>query len=221
MPWMLLRLLLQNARIGKSVDENIDLANYDLRNINPKDRTSVIYAIEKLELYRDRNGHLRFNPPIPLDEFRAEAKQQLENTLISIKAKNKVVTRNINITKGKNGSLNKKIQLTPRGQLHNETIYGSMQRPVSKEEKVDSKFTIEKIATVTSPKYRDALLARLFQFEGDSKKAFTGKNSLEKNPIYLNELHTEQVPLKVKTITYETIYCFIGFSSWIFTLFKC
>src|SRR5574344_1417834 len=173
-----------NARIGKSVDENIDLANYDLRNINPKDRTSVIYAIEKLELYRDRNGHLRFNPPIPLDEFRAEAKQQLENTLISIKAKKKVVTRNISITKGKNGSLNKKIQLTPRGQLHKETIYGSMQRPVSKEEKVDSKFTIEKIATVTSPKYRDALLARLSQFEGDSKKAFTGKNSLEKNPLY-------------------------------------
>lgn len=195
-----------NARIGKSVDEYIDLANYDLRHINPKERTSVIYAIEKLELHRDRNGRLRFNPPIPLDEFRAEAKKQLENTLISIKAKNKVVTRNINTTKGKNGDVNKKIQLTPRGQLHNETIYGSMQRPVSKEEKVDSKFTIEKIATVTSQKYRDALLARLSQFEGDSKKAFTGKNSLEKNPIYLNELHTEQVPLKVKTMTYETIY---------------
>lgn len=195
-----------NARIGKSVDEYIDLANYDLRHINPKERTSVIYAIEKLELHRDRNGRLRFNPPIPLDEFRAEAKKQLENTLISIKAKNKVVTRNINTTKGKNGDVNKKIQLTPRGQLHNETIYGSMQRPVSKEEKVDSKFTIEKIATVTSQKYRDALLARLSQFEGDSKKAFTGKNSLEKNPIYLNEQHTEQVPLKVKTITYETIY---------------
>ena len=61
--------------------------------------------------------------PMP-DEFRAEAKRQLENILISIKAKNKVVTHNINITKKKGGN-NKKTQQTPRGQLHLETIFGS------------------------------------------------------------------------------------------------
>ena len=61
--------------------------------------------------------------PIPLNEFRAEAKKHLENTLISIKAKNKVITNNINKTK-KRGGVNTKKQQTPRGQLHLETIYG-------------------------------------------------------------------------------------------------
>lgn len=40
--------------------------------------------------------------PIPLELFRTEAKHHLENILVSIKAKNKVVTNNINRTKKKN-----------------------------------------------------------------------------------------------------------------------
>ena len=54
-------------------------------------------------------------PPMSLDEFRAEAKKHLNDTLISIKTKNKVVTINLNRTKKKNG-INKKQQQTPRGQ---------------------------------------------------------------------------------------------------------
>jgi CRISPR-associated endonuclease Csn1 len=96
--------------------------------------------------------------------------------------------------------------LTPRGQLHNESIYGSFQNEVVKNEKVDAKLTAEKIATVCNFKYRNVLLERLNAFDGDPKKAFTGKNSLEKNPIYLDELHTKQVPSLVKTKTYETVY---------------
>ena len=46
-------------------------------------------------------------PPMSLDEFRAEAKKHLNDTLISIKTKNKVVTINLNRTKKKNG-INKK-----------------------------------------------------------------------------------------------------------------
>jgi len=38
------------------------------------------------------------------------------------------------------------------------------------------------------------------------KKAFTGKNSLEKTPIWLDDLHTRAVPIKVKCVTMETIY---------------
>lgn len=72
--------------------------------------------------------------PIPLNEFRAEVRKHLENTLISIKAKNKVVTNNMNETK-KRGGTKKKMQQTPRGQLHLETIYGSNKRYVTKEEK--------------------------------------------------------------------------------------
>ncbi len=62
--------------------------------------------------------------PIPLREFRVEAKKHLENTLISIKAKKRSLPGNINKTK-KRGGVNKYLQQTPRGQLHLETIYGS------------------------------------------------------------------------------------------------
>lgn len=176
-----------------------------LNNMNARsDKSSSIYAIEKNELYRD-NGKLKFCPPIPLDVFRAEAKRHLDNILVSIKAKNKVVTRNLNVTKTRNGK-NKKMQLTPRGQLHNETIYGKIKQYVTKEEKVNAAFTEEKIATVANQKYRMALLERLKRYNGNSKKAFTGNNTLQKNPIFLNDMHTISVPEKVTTVTFEEVY---------------
>ena len=88
-----------NARIQKGVDDYIDLDMVEFKDLDKKDRSSVIYSIEKKELYRDSNKKLRFIPPMPLNEFRAEAKKHLEDTLISIKAKNKVVTRNVNKSK--------------------------------------------------------------------------------------------------------------------------
>jgi len=194
-----------NARVQKSVDDYIDLDMVELSDLNKEKRASAMYGIEKKELYRDNHGKLRFNPPMPLNEFRAEAKRQLENTLISIKAKNKVVTRNINVSKKKSG-VNKNVQLTPRGQLHLETIYGSSKRYVTKEEKVNASFDATKIQMVSSKRYREALLARINQFGGDAKKAFTGKNALDKNPIWLNAQHTDKVPEKVKIVGFETIY---------------
>ncbi len=147
------------------------------------------------------NGKVK--PPMPLNEFRAEAKQHLENTLISIKAKNKVVTQNINTTK-KAGGTNKRVQQTPRGQLHNETIYGSQKQYAVKEEKIGTTFDETKILTVSKPVYREVLLKRLQENENDPKKAFGGKNAPAKNPIFINE--TEQLPEKVKTVTLETVY---------------
>lgn len=177
-----------------------------LNNMNARsDKSSSIYGIEQKDLYRDKHGKMRFKSPMPLDLFRAEAKKQLENILVSIKSKNKVVTQNVNKTK-KKGGYNKKIELTPRGQLHNETIYGSIRQYVTKVESIGGGFDAEKIAKVANKKYRDALLVRLSTFENNPKKAFTGKNSLDKNPIFLDETHSQQVPVKVKTVTLETIY---------------
>lgn len=177
-----------------------------LNNLNARgDKSGSIYAIEKKELERI-NGHLRFVPPIPLDEFRAQAKKHLQDTLVSIKSKTKVVTRNVNTSKGSNGIRRKKVQLTPRGQLHNETFYGKISRYATREEKVGSSFTAEKIATVANMRYRMALLERLQQFNGDPQKAFTGSNSLEKNPIFLNASHTLAVPGRVKTVTFEEVF---------------
>ena len=194
-----------NARVQKGVDEYINLEEVELSELDKEQRSSVMYAIEKKELCRDKNGKLRFIPPMPLDEFRAEAKRQLELVLVSNKTKNKVVTHNINKTKKKVG-VKEKVQQTPRGQLHLETIYGSYKQPVTTEEKVNASFDIQKIQTVAKKSYRDALTKRLQQFGNDPKKAFTGKNSLEKNPIWVDDSHMWKVPEKVKTITYETIY---------------
>ena len=170
-----------------------------LSNLNARsDKSSSIYGIEQKELHRDEKDHkLVFNPPMPLDEFRAEAKKHLESILVSIKAKNKVVTKNINKAKIKDGH-QQKVQLTPRGALHNETVYGKIRNYEAEYKKVDGKFTEETILRVSNQKYREALLKRLAEFDNDPKKAFTGKNSLEKNPIWLNKDHSYAVPQKVK-----------------------
>ncbi len=206
-----------NSRIQKGTEEKIYLDKVELSDLNKKERASVMYAIEQKELYRNSKGKLRFKPPMPLDEFRSEAKLALENVLISQKAKNKVVTKNLNkaknkvvtttITKdGEQKEIKGQITQTPRGQLHLETIYGSSKRYVTKEEKVNASFNAEKIQTVANKEYQKALLSRLNEFGCDAKKAFTGKNSLDKNPIWLNDLHSEKVPEKVKTVGFEIIY---------------
>lgn len=54
--------------------------------------------------------------PMPLAQFRAEAKRHLENLLVSIKAKNKVITSNVNRTK-------KKMVKTGNCNKHHEDSY--------------------------------------------------------------------------------------------------
>lgn len=177
-----------------------------LNNLNARsNKGSEIYGIEQNELYRNDKGKLLFKPPFALNEFRDESKKHLENTLISIKAKNKVTTQNINTTK-KSIGINKKVQLTPRGQLHLESVYGSQKQYVTKEEKVGTAFDEAKILTVSKLAYREALLRRLRENVNDPKKAFGGKNTLSKNPIYINGAKTFIVPEKVKTVTLETVY---------------
>ena len=166
-----------------------------------------IFAIENTitEIVEKKNGSKERRFKLPIKNFRAEAKKQLEEVLISHKAKNKVVTKNINKIK-KKGSIIAKTELTPRGQLHKETIYGSSKFLKTKEEKISGKFDLETIQKVQNEKYRNALLKRLQEFDGDSKKAFTGKNIISKNPIFLNAEKTEQLPETVTLAWYETGY---------------
>lgn len=177
-----------------------------LNNLNARgDSNGPIRAIEHKNLYRDESHHLRFNPPMPLDQFRGEAKRQLEMVLVSIKAKNKVTTRNTNVIKNQNGTL-RKVQLTPRGQLHKETVCGQMKVLCTKEVPVGAKMTAETLAQVQNPVYRQALRMRLEAFGGDAKKAFAGKNTLEKNPLWLDEQHSKAVPAKVVVQWYDIQY---------------
>ena len=167
-----------------------EYVNY-LNNLNARsDKSGIIFAVEKKYLHRNEHGKIVFLPPMPLDQFRAEAKKQLEAILVSIKAKNKVVTRNVNKSKTKSG-YKRTEQLTPRGQLHNETVYGSRKKYVTKMEKVGSAFDVAKIMTVAKPAEREMLLQRLQKNGMNPKKAFTGKNALD---------------MRVKTVSLETEY---------------
>lgn len=189
-----------NARIGR------DKLRDGILGAETTRRASSIYAIEDKELSRDKNKKMRFLPPImPVENFRYEAKKHLEEVLISIKAKNKVTTRNNNRTKSGRKVIEKE-QLTPRGQLHNETVYGNIKQYVTKMERVGSSFDEAKISSVASKQYRELLLKRLQEFNNDPKKAFTGKNSLDKSPIYLDEQMTQPMPSAVKTVLFDDIY---------------
>lgn len=167
----------------------------------------IINAIEDIEteLVYDSTGKRKrkFKPPMP--NFRDVAKTHIENLLVSYKAKNKVVTKNINRIKTKAGE-KLKVELTPRGQLHKETIYGKYSYYETKEEKIGSKFDKTMISMVANPVYRKLLLERLSNNENDPKKAFTGKNSLTKNPIYADKAKQHTMPEKVKIVSLENSY---------------
>jgi len=158
-----------------------------------------IIGIEKkdTEVKIDDEGNKKRVFKLPIKNFRVQAKEHLENVLVSHKAKNKVVTKNKNKIKSKNGE-NVKIELTPRGQLHKETVYGKYKFYVSKEEKIGTRFDKETISKVSNERYRELLFKRLSENGDDSKKAFSGKNILSKNPIYLDDDKTKILPETVK-----------------------
>ena len=180
----------------------------------------VIKAIENKETYLDSKGRRLFKPPYvaPIDQenvlhkgsdvfdpqialklLRGQVKQHLESTLVSFKAKNKVTTRNVNKSKTKDG-YHRKVELTPRGQLHKETVYGNKQYYTIKEVKVGTGMDQETISQVAKKSHRQALLLRLHAHGGDPKKAFGEKNVPDKNPIWLDEHHKEKLPEKVKLV---------------------
>lgn len=169
------------------------LNNLNARKSELDKKHENIIAIEQKETFKDENGERKFRLPMP--NFRTEAKKYLEHILISHKAKNKVVTRNKNKISG-----NAKIQvaLTPRGQLHKETIYGKSLKYETKEVKVGTSFDETMIKQVANKDYQEALMKRLNENENDPKKAFGGKNSPAKNPIV--GVKGKQVPEKVKIV---------------------
>jgi CRISPR-associated endonuclease Csn1 len=183
---------------------HIQYLNYlNARRDEDHEKHKRILAIENKETYFDSKNRRQFNPPMPLDQLRAQVKQHLESTLVSFKAKNKVATRNVNKSKTKNGHF-RKVELTPRGQLHKETVYGKKRFYTTTEVKVGPSFGADMIAQVAKASHRQALLLRLHAVGGgDPKKAFGGKNALAKNPIWVDEQHKEQVPEKVKLVQME------------------
>ena len=90
--------------------------------------------------------------------------------------------------------------------MHLETVYARRQQYSPWYEKVGATFTAEYISMVANRREREALLARLMEYSGDPKKAFTGKNSLEKNPVFIDKANNITVPSKVKMVKLENTY---------------
>jgi len=158
-----------------------------LNNLNARsDKAGSIYGIEQKELSRDEKNRLRFNPPMPINEFRARAKEHLEAVLISYKAKNKVVTRNRNVT-DRNGGKHVKIELTPRGQLHKQTVYG--RNPWSRIV-LNEKVTKKQIELIADQKLK-ATLEEHIAACGGMGKAFT--DAKLKELVYKGKPLTEVV----------------------------
>lgn len=171
------------------------LNNLSARKLSAHQKHNIILNIEN-KITENRDGKRKFVLPMP--HFRKEATEQIESILISFKNKNKVVTQNINISKTKKGEL-RKLQLTPRGQLHKETVYGKVKRPAEKTTKLNKNFSLEKAKQIVNPVHRELVLAHLKAYENKGKVAFDSK-TIKTNPL----LYKDE-PLK-EVICFEDVY---------------
>ena len=171
-------------------------------------RRSMINYFNNLKAHKDEDERCQKRiivVPMPINIFRTEAKKHLGSILISIKSKNKVMTSNVNKIKRRGGIIHK-VQPTPRRQLHDETIYRRVKKYSTVSVNVGGTFDKGRIMMVANKEYREALLARLDEYGKKKKKAFTGKNSLEKNPVYVLGSDTRCVPSKVKIVMFKYDY---------------
>lgn len=183
-----------------------------LNHMNARDdekhkRHAVILAIEKKIKYDkiNENGSSPSRFTFPTQNFRQEVEKQLKEILVSYKTKNTVATVNLNKPR-KKGGYSPKLELTPRGPLHKETIYGMSKISRTKEIMISSKCNYETVSMVQNPIYKNALLKRLNDHFNDPKKAFSGKNSVTKKPIFLNAFSTDTIPEKVTIQWFEKVY---------------
>ncbi len=174
------------------------LNNLNARKDKNHKKHSNIIAIEKLIVRKNEEGKKKFISP--MESFRSVAKEHIESILVSFKAKNKVVTKNVNKTKLKGkDNYKSKTQLTPRGQLHKETVYGKSKQPMDKAIKISKRISIAEINSVVNSQIKQCVKAHLDKFNNDVTIALDTK-TLKKTPlVYNNE------PLK-EVWCYEDVY---------------
>lgn len=135
----------------------------------------------------------------PFENIRTEARLKLGAIFISHKAKNKVTTPNINYIQTRYGRVKvTQSQDVPRGQLHKETVYGSSKFYNTRFIKITANTTLEEVHQISNQRYKEVILKRLGEFNGDMSVAFGGKNALSKKPIFLDDDQKYQLPDKIK-----------------------
>ncbi len=161
-------------------------------------KTSNLYQIKNTitKLYPNGNDRKKRKFVPPIENFRTVAKIHLEGILISFKTKNKVVTKNKNYIKGQSKP---KIQLTPRGQLHKETVYAKQKRAMVKPLKLSKKFSLKNAMLIIDSSLKELVLIHLKKHQNNPLVAFDSK-TLKKDPLFF-----KGEPLK-EALCFEEIY---------------
>lgn len=160
-----------------------------------RNEESDLYGVRHKITYKNEEGKRKFIKP--MDSFRVEAKKHIKSILISFKNKNKVVTKNKNFTKG--GKVEPQKTLTPRGQLHKETVYGKSKHPLEKPTKLSKRFTLAHANLIVNVPQRNLVLNHLKKYDNNHELAFDTK-TLKKEPLLFKE-----EPLK-EVLCFEEIY---------------
>lgn len=135
--------------------------------------------------YDEKNEELKDSPkngprfPLPMPSFREEARKHLELILVSHKAQNRVATHNNN-------------GLTPRGALHQETLYGKRKRIQPQPYPLNHKFTMEQVALIADPQIREVVEEHIAHYPSIS--IALNKETLQEHPIvYQGEILHEVI----------------------------
>ncbi len=119
--------------------------------------------------------------PMPWPHFVRDAREAVAQILVSFKAGKKVATKSKNHITGQ-------VTYTPRGPLHEETIYGQIMHKGKQESvvkyKLDVNFKPADVDFIVDESVKKAVRARLLAHNNDPKIAF---KNLDQNPVWFNE----------------------------------
>lgn len=140
----------------------------------------------------DRSPQMH-NYPMPWETFYRGARSAIENILVSQKKNSKTVTSWNRKVKEKDGKTITQRQVSARGQLHKETVYGKRQDPLGKEfyavRKSLESLTPAMISKIVDPAVREIVKDRLRSFgvNPDAKKFDIPKTAFNE-PLYMPNL---------------------------------
>jgi hypothetical protein len=122
---------------------------------------------EEKEKFQQSIGKLR-DFEIPWKNFHVEAKEKIEQTIVSFKGKKRILIQNKEDKKtGKR--INDKLMLKVRGALHKETIYGKF---IDEEKKtVNIKTAFELTEYIIDPEIKMLIEQRIEEYNGDIDEA--------------------------------------------------
>ena len=171
---------------------------------NAKEKGSQFWAL-KNKLTEFSSDKRMFRLPDTDSPLKETLKDMMSNTLVSSKPESKLICRKKNISKKQSGN-NVQVTIVPRGALHEESIFRKLEAMVPCEVKLNTKTTIEDVNNILNPTFKNAVMNRINEFNGNISKALGGKNTLTKKPIWIDEEHTKCVPDIVETKRKEIFF---------------